>query len=109
MIKKTYLEKVKLALLCSSGVEDWEYYDSAISDFQNQIAEYNDMDVEDIEMDDENILIALDNAGVQSWEFYDEALEGYEAYESYVMKLNDVDFNSGNFRSFIEFESENEG
>lgn len=55
-----------------AGVDNWEFYDEAISNFRE---EYEIPDNEALSPED--MLYALQIGGVDNWEFYDDAIESY--------------------------------
>ena len=75
----TSIAETKLNLLEAAGVDNWGWYDEAISSYE----EIQDLP-EDYELSAEEKLDALECGGVDNWEWYGEALDGFSDYEDYV-------------------------
>lgn len=75
----TSIAETKLNLLEAAGVDNWGWYDEAISSYEELQCL-----PEGYELSAEETLDALECGGVDNWEWYGEALAGFSDYEDYV-------------------------
>lgn len=72
------LKKQNLSIMMNNGVELWDGYDDAISEYANSL------NVLQTELDDDQILTALLENGVSEWKNYEHSMNEYEMYEHYI-------------------------